>query len=86
MAKAVLKKSARLHRKAKHRVFSENLTQIGVQPACNPRATHRYFRRFQAYPSCILNLQKSYMYKGFLSILSKEKTGLENPDFWCESS
>ena len=61
----------------------ENRTQIRVQPACNPRATHRYFRRFQPYPSCCMNLQKSYMYKGFLSILSKEKTGLENPDFWC---
>ena len=51
--------------------------------ACNLRATHRYFRRFQAYPSCIMDLQKSYMYKGFLSILSKEKPGLFNPDFWC---
>ena len=74
--------STRLHRKAKHRVLSEDRTQA----LCSVCATRVQRRRFLTIPSLSKEicggLKNPYKYC-VLGILSKEKTGLENPDFWC---
>ena len=82
MTITVHKKSARLHRKAKHRVLSEDRTQA----LCSVCATSVQRRRFLTIPSWSKKIlggsKKPYKY-WVLGILSKEKPGLENPDFWC---
>ena len=69
-----------LHRKPKFVSFRET----GHETVCNRCATHPVSRRFQTDPTCNKSLRKVLIDKGFSSILSKEKTGLENPVFWCE--
>ena len=82
MTITVHKKSARLHRKAKHRVLSEDRTQA----VCSVCATRVQPTRFLTIPSLSKEIcggsKNPYKYC-VLGILSKEKPGLFNPDFWC---